>query len=120
MPLLDRRRFAGWLAAAALLIASPRGAAQKPGRVYRIGVLRPTTADTSDFLLTLLPRALREEGYVEGRNLVLVHRYADYKLDRLPLLARELVAERVDVIFAVGSGATRAARQATSTIPIVF
>jgi len=97
--------------------------AQKPGRVYRVGVLRPTSRyedDSTDITALLLPRALREEGYVEGQNLVIVQRFADNKLDRLPALARELLAERVDVILAISSGAARAAKEATSTLPIVF
>jgi ABC-type uncharacterized transport system substrate-binding protein len=119
---IDRRRFV--VGTVAAILAAPHAAvAQKPGRVYRIGVLRPTTPDENDrndLMVDLLPRALREQGYIEGQNLVLVHRYADNQLDRLPTLARELVAERVDLIFAITSGATRAAKEATSTIPIVF
>ena len=118
--MIDRRRFVAGMAAAVL--ATPRQAsAQRPGRVYRVGVLRPTTRYEDDELLApLLPRALREEGYVEGQNLSLVQRFADNKVDRLPALARELVAERVDLIFVITSGAARAAKEATSTVPIVF
>lgn len=123
MPLsLARRRFAGGLATALLLAWHPVSA-QKAGRVYRIGVLRataPYTQTSDDILSGLLPRALRDEGYVEGQNLLLIERFADNKPDRLPALARELVAERVDLIFAVTNGATRAAKAATSTIPILF
>jgi putative ABC transport system substrate-binding protein len=115
-----RRRFSEGLVAA-LLLAWDTSHAQKSGRTYRIGVLRPTAAFApNNFLSRLLPVALRDEGYVEGQNLVIVERYADNRLDRLPALARELVAERVDLILAVTSGATRAAKAATSTIPIVF
>ncbi|MBR0693258.1 hypothetical protein JQ553_08520 [Bradyrhizobium lablabi] len=62
--------------------------------------------------------ALRDLGYVEGRNLALVQRHADGVLDRLPGLATELAAAQVDLIIALGP-AVWAARQATTTIPIV-
>lgn len=120
MPVPGRRRFSTALAAAALLVGAAGVHAQKAGRVYRIGVLRPTVPDPDDFLERLLPAVLRDEGYVEGRNLTLVYRYADSKLDRLPVLAQQLVAERVDVILTLGSAATRAAAKASTTVPIVF
>jgi putative ABC transport system substrate-binding protein len=63
---------------------------------------------------------LRELGYVEGENLVVERRYAEGKIDRLPELARELVRLRVDVILAVGTGASQAAKAATATIPVVL
>ena len=115
-----RRRFSEGMAAALLLAWVPLHA-QKSGRTYRIGVLRPTQAyEASNVRGGLLSRALREQGYVEGQNLQILERYANNKLDRLPALALELVAERVDLIFTVTSGATRAAMAATSTIPILF
>ena len=64
--------------------------------------------------------ALRALGYEEGRNVVLEARFADGKVDRLPALAAELVRLRVDLIFTRGSPATRAAKAATATIPILF
>jgi putative ABC transport system substrate-binding protein len=63
---------------------------------------------------------LRELGYVEGQNLLIERRYAEGKLDRLPGLARELVELQVDVIVPVGGAAIRAAKTATTTIPIVM
>ena len=68
----------------------------------------------------LLPTALREFGYLEGRNLVVERRFADDEFDRLPRLARELVQRQPDVIVAVSGQATQAARDATATIPIVM
>ena len=62
--------------------------------------------------------SLRELGYVEGQNLTTIHRWADGQLNRLPPLAAELVASRIDVMIALGP-ATWAAKQTTSTIPIV-
>ena len=68
----------------------------------------------------MIPKALREMGYVPARDLVLEERYADGRLDRLPDLARELVRLRMDVIVAIASASVRAAMAATSTIPIVI
>jgi ABC-type uncharacterized transport system substrate-binding protein len=64
--------------------------------------------------------ALRTLGYEEGRNFVLEARFADGKVDRLPALAAKLVRLRVDLIFTHGTPATRAAKEATATIPILF
>ncbi len=65
-------------------------------------------------------QGLRELGYVEGKNIVIEWRSAEGKLDRLPALAAELVRLKVDVIVTGGPTATRAAKEATSTIPIVM
>jgi putative ABC transport system substrate-binding protein len=65
-------------------------------------------------------QGLRELGYVEGKNTVLEPRFGDGKLGRLPALAAELVRLKVDVIVTAGGQATRAAKEATSTIPIVM
>jgi putative ABC transport system substrate-binding protein len=65
-----------------------------------------------------VPELLREIGYIEGQNLVIDRKYGDF--DRLPQLARELVKLRVDVIFAIGTAPSQAAKDATTTIPIVF
>ena len=62
--------------------------------------------------------SLRELGYVEGQNLLTIHRWADGQLNRLPQLAAELVASKIDVMIALGP-ATWAAKQTTSSIPIV-
>jgi putative ABC transport system substrate-binding protein len=65
-------------------------------------------------------QGLRELGYVEGKNIVIEWRYAEGKLDRLPALAAELVGLKVDVIVSAGASVTRAAKKATSSIPIVM
>ena len=117
---MDRREFLG--AFAVILIAAPIAAeAQQAGRVYRLGILRATTPPPTPYGTDpTLRNALRELGYVEGQNLTVEGRYADGKLDRLPVLARELVQLQVDVIVAIGSAAIRAAKEATTTIPIVM
>src|SRR2546427_5055094 len=93
--------------------------AQQPGKVWRIGVLTVLSpADAEP------PRALRQRlhelGYVEGQNIVIEWRDAHPRDDRLPGLAADLVRLKVDVIVTDVSVATRAAMQATSTIPIVM
>ena len=65
-------------------------------------------------------QGLRELGYVEGKNIVIEWRSAEGKLDRLPALAAELVRLKVDIIVTAGATATRAAKEATVTIPIVM
>jgi putative ABC transport system substrate-binding protein len=102
----------------ALLIAPIAAKAQQGTKVWRIGVLQlgsPTEASTQ-----ILGRALRDLGYVEGQNIVIEDRMAEGRLDRLPDLAAELVRMKVDVIVASGVAGTRAAKQATTTIPIVM
>jgi putative tryptophan/tyrosine transport system substrate-binding protein len=100
-------------------LLSRRAVAQQP-RVYRIGILRPTAAGGDETMTPGMQRALRDAGYVEGRNLAIDVRFADNKLSRLPGLAQELVGTKVDVIIAVGAAAVRAAKAASATIPIVF
>src|SRR6478752_9919693 len=91
--------------------------AQQTGKMPRIGVLNNGSAAlrTNNALF----QALRELGYTEGQNVAIELRFADWQLDRLPALAAELVALRVDVIVAGATPAARAAKQATRTIPIV-
>ena len=98
---MRRRACAGWLAGSLL----GRGV-QAQERVWRIGILRPSAPPiASDTTWTGIPRALRDLGYVEGRNLVLEHRYASGNTDLLVPLARELAAARVDLVIAVSAGA---------------
>jgi putative ABC transport system substrate-binding protein len=96
--------------------------AQQPKRVWRIGFL--VAASRQFYLdsgrLDALQTGLHELGYVEGKNLVIEARYADGQYDRLPGYASELVGLKVDLIVAAPSPAIRAAKQATTTIPIVF
>jgi putative ABC transport system substrate-binding protein len=98
-----------WLLAVVLLPAG--SAAQQVSKVYRIGYLSPGPVQQP------FRQGLRELGYVEGKNLIIEHRQGP---ERFPELAAELVRLKVDCILAVGVDATRAAKQATSTIPIVM
>jgi len=96
--------------------------AQQTTKVPRIGILAPGRADNSDTALRPLNAflaALPELGYVEGQNIALERKFADGDADRLRAQAIELVERRVDVIVANATPAARAAKQATTTIPIV-
>jgi putative tryptophan/tyrosine transport system substrate-binding protein len=105
-----------------LSLAPLAAEAQQAGGVYRLGILSPAPPPaSSDRAATevLVLEALRELGYVEAQNLVIERRFAGGKLDRLPVLAQELVRLRPDIIFAIGV-ATRAAKDASRAIPIVI
>jgi putative tryptophan/tyrosine transport system substrate-binding protein len=94
--------------------------AQTTAKVYRIGVLAVTSPDPRAPNQMAFWEELRLRGYVEGKNLVVERRNAAGQVDLLPALARELVALRPDVIMAVTPPPSRAAKDATSTIPIVM
>jgi putative ABC transport system substrate-binding protein len=99
-----------------------RAIAQSNERTFRVGVLRPGVAPVSpaDPQVANLPAALRELGYVDGRNLVILPRYADGDPRRLPALADELLQAQVDVVVAVGFFAVRTMKEASSTVPIIM
>jgi putative tryptophan/tyrosine transport system substrate-binding protein len=85
-----------------------------------IGYLGSGSPGTSAPFVAAFHRGLGESGYVEGRNVAIEYRYAEGRNDRLPALAADLVARKVDVIVATGGSAPRAAKAASQTIPIVF
>ena len=93
--------------------------AQQPKKVYRIGFLSAGSPASMAARVEALRHGLREHGYVEGQNILVEYRYAEGKLDRLKEFASELVSLKVDVIVTGGPIATRPAKQATNTIPIV-
>ena len=92
--------------------------AQPSGKVWRVGFLSlsPITPPLAD----AFRKAMRDRGYVEGRNLIIEWRDGDGKLERMPSLAAELVQLKVDIILAQASAAIGPAKNATSTIPIVM
>ena len=103
------------------VLAAPLAAdAQQQAKVARIGVLGEPTASTYATRIEAFKQGLRELGYVEGQNIAIEYRWAEGNLERLPGLAAELVRLRVDVIVTHGTPGTRAAQQATTTIPIVM
>lgn len=114
--MITRRKIVVVLGAAAL--APFASLAQQQDKVWRVGLLLTQSAKQ-----VALPRnfvdALRELGYIEGSNINFEWRFAEGQYERLPGLAEELVRQRVDVIFTMGTPGTRAAQRATKTIPIV-
>src|SRR5438445_3570790 len=94
--------------------------AQQPAKVPRIGYLSGGFPSANALRTDAFRQGLRELGYVEGKNIVIEYRYPEVKPDRLPALATELVHLKVDVIITSGPSVTRAAKEATVTIPIVM
>jgi putative ABC transport system substrate-binding protein len=114
---MNRREFM-LLLAAAMVAAPPLGAQQKAMPV--IGFLGSTSPGPNEPALAAFRQGLSETGYVEGQNVAIEYRWADGRLDRLPALAADLVARKVDVIATTGGNASvRAAKNATTMIPIV-
>ena len=115
---MNRRRRSLCCASAALLIVPSPIFAQAQGKVYRVGYLSPraTHSEVDDAFV----RGMRELGYIVGRNLVIEYRWAGNDLNRLHPLADELARLNVDVILTATTAGTRAAMQATRTIPIVM
>jgi putative ABC transport system substrate-binding protein len=93
--------------------------AQQRSKMARLGVLLFSTPQ-GDPQMKAVHIRLRELGYVEGQNLIVIYRYADGKYERLPDLAAELIAEKPDVVLALGGDVAPHAGKATSTTPIVF
>lgn len=89
-------------------------------RIYRVGVLSHETVASSKIRMDAFVATLRERGYTDGGNLVLLYRYADGDTKRLPALAEELMRERPDVIFAPSGITALAAKKASGATPIVF
>ncbi len=94
--------------------------AQQAGKVWRVGFLGAGSASSWKSRIDALREGLRDHGYVEGKNLVIDFRWADEYYDRLPALAAELIRLKVDVLLTHGTPGSRAAKQATTTIPIVM
>jgi putative tryptophan/tyrosine transport system substrate-binding protein len=108
-----------WFALASLLLVLSFDADAQQAKIYKIGWLSPRSTASST-RLDEFRQELNKLGDIEGKNLVIESRYAEDKLERLPLLADELVALKVDVLFTRGTPETLALKKATNTIPIVF
>ncbi|MEE8140211.1 MAG: ABC transporter substrate binding protein, partial [Alphaproteobacteria bacterium] len=94
--------------------------AQQAGKVARIGYLEANPLSKSRAKSEAFLQGLRALGYVEGKNITIEWRSAEGKRARLPSLAAELVRLKVNVIVTAGASTTRAAKKATSKIPIVI
>jgi putative ABC transport system substrate-binding protein len=109
------------LVVAAAVVVGAFATAQQAKKVHRIGYLssqEPARESARDEAIRL---ALRERGHIEGQNIAMEYRYSEGKRDRYPELAAELVRLKVDIILVTGGAPTiRAAKNATTTIPIVM
>src|SRR6059058_2689661 len=103
-----------------LLLTGFPAQAQQPSKIPRIGYLTASSLSAIADRAEAFRQGLRELGYVDRKNIVIEWKSAEGKVDRLPALAAELVRLKVDVILAAGPTVTRAAKDATSTIPIVM
>jgi putative ABC transport system substrate-binding protein len=103
-----------------LFALSYSASAQQPTKVPRIGFLTATSASSQVPRLEAFRQGLKDLGYFEGKNITIEYRFAEEKLDRVPNLAAELVHLKVDIIVTGGGTSTRAAKEATVTIPIVM
>jgi putative ABC transport system substrate-binding protein len=118
---IQNRKLVGIVALViALVMFGAVATAQQPAQVPRIGFLTGGSHSTYPVRNEAFRQALRELGYVEGKNIVIEWRAAEGKRARLPVLAAELVSLKVDVIVVTGLGDLRAAKEATATIPIVM
>src|SRR5262249_40130356 len=115
-PLMTRREFIAGLGSAAAWPVVARAQQSIPV----IGYLSAGTSDGDTPWVTGLRRGLDEGGYAEGRNVEVLFRYADERVDRLAMLASDLVRRRVALIVASGTAPALAAKAATTMIPIVF
>jgi ABC-type uncharacterized transport system substrate-binding protein len=119
-PRLPRRAFMAIVAGGLLVTPLAPRAQQPAAKTYRIGILESVPAAQNAANLDALRRGLRELGYVEGRNLIIEYRSSDGRAERFPDLAAELVRLKVDLIVTRGTPATRAAKNATGTVPVVM
>ena len=108
------------LVAVMLLACGVIAEAQQATKIPLIGVLYGGSASAISARIEAFRQRLREPGYVEGKNIIIEYRRAEAKLDRLPTLAAELVRLKAAIIVSVGAPSTHAAKEATSTIPIVM
>ena len=115
-PGMDRRRFL--LTSLAVTLVAPLAAGAQAGKVYRLGLLQPQ-ANTPDVnFREVLSQGLRDYGYIEGQNIVIEHRTSKASTENPALLA-DLLGRRIDILVTWTTPALMAAKQATSTIPIV-
>jgi putative tryptophan/tyrosine transport system substrate-binding protein len=115
---IENLKWLGLLVIAFVLVVGEVVAQAQPGRIPRLGFLYASSPSPNVQIRFL--QGLRKFGYVEGQNITIEFRSAKGQFERLPVLAAELVRLNVDVIVTGGSTATRAAREATGTIPIVM
>ena len=116
---MSRKTLAGGLCAMLLAISVPIQA-QQPKRIPRVGYLAAVSASADAPRLEAFRQGLRDFGYIEGKNIFIDYRHQSGSFERLPDLAAELIALKIDVLVAVTTNAALAAKKATATVPIVF
>ena len=118
---MRRRKFIGFVGGGAAAMMWPRaGLAQSSAKIPRVGFLGLPSADSLPKRTEAFRIGLRDLGYREGSDLIVEYRWADSDYGRLPALLAELIGLKVDVIVTHGTPGVTAAKQATSTIPIVI
>src|SRR5260370_25214431 len=117
---MKRRAFIALLGGAATVWPLAVRAQQPAGRVYRVGYLTIASREQQLHLIKAFEEGLRSLGYRVGENVVIEYRFANGQMERLPLLAADLVQLGVDVIVTGNNANTVAAMKATTTIPIVM
>jgi len=116
-----RHRIVSFLLTTLILVSVRVADAQQPTTIPRIGYVAATGNPKSPGLyVEAFRQGLRELGYIEGKNVLIEHRYVEGNVDRIPGLVAELVQLKVDVLVATAPSAVRAAKQETKTIPIVM
>ena len=117
---MNKRKLGSFALGVMLIALGFPAEAQQATKVRRIGYLTGSSPSARSARIEAFGQGLRELGYVEGKNIVIEYRFAEEKLDRLPVLAAELLRLNVEVIVTGGPLVTRAAKEATTTIPIVM
>jgi len=116
-----RLKWVGLLAiVVALTVCGARADAQQPGKIFRIGFLDNSNASGMAVLVDAFRQELNKLGWIEGKNITVEYRFAEQKNERLPELAADLLALKIDLIVVSGGPPASAAKKATTTIPIVM
>jgi putative tryptophan/tyrosine transport system substrate-binding protein len=115
-----KKRITLWLLATLFLASVSLAEAQQTGKIVRIGFLDTSTASGSAVLWDAFRQEMRKLGWIEGKNIAIEYRFAEQKPERLPELAVDLVRLKVDLIVVSGTPPALAAKNATTTIPIVM
>jgi len=115
-----KKRITLWLLATLFLASVSLAEAQQTGKIVRIGFLDTSTASGSAVLWDAFRQEMRKLGWIEGKNIAIEYRFAEQKPERLPELAVDLVRLKVGLIVVSGTPPALAAKNATTTIPIVM
>jgi putative ABC transport system substrate-binding protein len=115
-----RRDFIKAIGGAAAVLCPLGAHAQQSAKVPRVGFMGNSTEALEANLVGPFREGLRQLGYQEGRNIIVVYRWAEGKYERFPALIAELLAAKVDVIVTAGTPASLAVKKATTTVPLVM